>query len=395
MVQTLPHSSFDLRLPLLILLAAFSGWLCGCGNKSSGMKSGVMAQRNDVLIEALKKSNDDLTTALKDVAWSIEFDDNKNVTLLDFTNRYITDEALLRIKELKSLKSLDLRHTQITDDGLRYLTGFGNLELLHVTGMSISSVELVNLKKSLPNCRIEFTFDPLLNAMLNAHDDLAVALKDVAERQSDQNVEVDAEGNVIVVDLRNTALTDASMDHFPELPRLQLLNLRNSRISEAGVEKIKDLINLEVLDLRNVVITDSGMEILHGLTKLTRLDLNGESISDSGLKSLDGFSHLRYLSLARVVESLPGLTPPESQITDAGMTHLLKLVQLQELDLTNSGITDSGLMQLAGLKQLKTIHLKGTGVSEEGGNKLKLALPNLTLVGLKPSRPRREERAPT
>jgi len=53
-----------------------------------------------------------------------------------------------------------------------------------------------------------------------------------------------------------------------------------------------------------------------------------------------------------------------TQITDASMSTVAKMANLEELNLNACGITDAGIKQLEGLSHLKKLNLSGTMVSE-------------------------------
>ena len=63
-------------------------------------------------------------------------------------------------------------------------------------------------------------------------------------------------------------------------------------------------------------------------------------------------------------------------MTDAGLVHLKRLTQLQQLYLERTKVTDAGLEHLKGLTQLRNLDLSQTEVTDEGVKKLQQALPN-------------------
>ena len=123
-------------------------------------------------------------------------------------------------------------------------------------------------------------------------------------------IEKDDNGEVVVVNLTNTQVSDAGLVHLKGLTNLRQLNLRNTRISDAGLVHLKGLTKMKVLILTEIPITDAGLAHLEGLAKLEKLILY------------------------------------DTQITDAGLVHLKGLTGLKSLNLTNTKITDSGLSEL-------------------------------------------------
>ncbi len=74
------------------------------------------------------------------------------------------------------------------------------------------------------------------------------------------------------------------------------------------------------LDLLNTAVTDAGLEHLVGLTRLQRLNLGYTGVSDTGLKRLKGLTELRSLGLAR------------TSVTDAGVSDLQKALPKVNID---------------------------------------------------------------
>ena len=69
-----------------------------------------------------------------------------------------------------------------------------------------------------------------------------------------------------------------------------------------------------------------------------------------------------------------------TNISDAGLAHLLNLRFLENVDLTKTAITDAGLATLSQLPSLEYIHIEGTRVSFAGVSQLQAALPKCEIV---------------
>ena len=72
------------------------------------------------------------------------------------------------------------------------------------------------------------------------------------------------------------------------------------RVSGLGGKKSKERAKelLEWLDLADTQVTDAGLEHLKGLTKLEELYLAGPQVSDAGLEHLKGLTSLQHLYLS-------------------------------------------------------------------------------------------------
>ena len=161
-----------------------------------------------------------------------------------------------------------------------------------------------------------------------------------------------------------TNVTDAGLEHLKDLTNLEDLNLTGAKVTDAGLKHLKKLTNLQDLDLTATKATNAGLKHLKGLTRLVVLNLDGTKVSDPGLEQLKELTNLKKLALR------------DTNVTDAGLEHVKGLTNLKELNLWSTNVTDAGLLHLKGLTKLKTLHLYGTKVSDEGVKKLPKALPN-------------------
>lgn len=100
-----------------------------------------------------------------------------------------------------------------------------------------------------------------------------------------------------------------------------------------------------------------------------RIDLQGPEFGDVDLKLLQP-----AISLEEIILS-------ESQVTDAGIMHLLSLPHLKRIDLSHTKITDSALKQLASVENLETLNLSGTAITDRGLAHFK-GHPHLTILRL-------------
>lgn len=155
------------------------------------------------------------------------------------------------------------------------------------------------------------------------------------------------------LDLTDTQVSDAGMEHLKGLTKLHILGLGGTQVSDAGLEHLKGLANLEVLSLGGTQVSDAGLEHLKGLTKLSALDLRSTKVRDAGLEQLKGLTNLRVLFLGG------------TQVIDAGMEYLKGLTGLVLLALDDTKVTDAGLEHLKGLSQLQELYLKNTSVTAD------------------------------
>ncbi len=117
---------------------------------------------------------------------------------------------------------------------------------------------------------------------------------------------------------------------------VSFVGLAGSSVRDSDLQPFGDALKgLRTLDLSNTQITDAGLEHLKGLTNLYSLRLDNTQITDSGLVHLKGLTNLRGI-----------LWLSGTQVTDAGLEHLKKLTKLHFLHLSNTNVTDEGVKKL-------------------------------------------------
>jgi Leucine-rich repeat (LRR) protein len=78
----------------------------------------------------------------------------KNLKTLDLSGTSVTDAGLDNLKELKGLKDLNLSNTKVTDAGLDSLKELKGLTFLYLKGTKVTDVGLASLRAALPNTDI-------------------------------------------------------------------------------------------------------------------------------------------------------------------------------------------------------------------------------------------------
>jgi tRNA A-37 threonylcarbamoyl transferase component Bud32 len=197
--------------------------------------------------------------------------------------------------------------------------------------------------------------------------------------------------------LENSRATDATLELFTGLDRLEGLYLDDTAVSDAGLKHLQGLPQLRNLYLNNTRVTDAGLACLITLPNLRVLFLNGTKISDKGLEHLKGATQLQRLGLERTgatdatlelftgLDRLEGLYLDDTAVSDAGLKHLQGLPQLRYLYLGNTRVTDAGLACLKTLPSLRMLFLNGTTISDNGLEHLKGAT-RLQRIGLERTR---------
>lgn len=73
---------------------------------------------------------------------------------LSLSGKPLTDADLLQEPLINQVRLLDLSHTKITDEGLRYLRGLQRLEYLLLLGTDVSDEAVYRLQQTIPRCWI-------------------------------------------------------------------------------------------------------------------------------------------------------------------------------------------------------------------------------------------------
>lgn len=100
------------------------------------------------------------------------------------------------------------------------------------------------------------------------------------------------------------------------------------------------------------------------------------TVRDAHLAQLRGLPRLRTLTLGEVA------------VTDDGLKHLSDCPKLEELTIGLCGITDAGLEHVKKLRRLRRVSIVLTPVTDAGLQRLREALPETSVNGLPPWKPR-------
>ncbi|MEM7314308.1 MAG: hypothetical protein AAF497_14255 [Planctomycetota bacterium] len=194
------------------------------------------AYRND-LVEILRSQYEgkDRESMLEDVTGKSlqSFDDGYRAYL------NVTDEDMASLERLQGVRKLALGHTQVTDQGLRFLSGQDNLDWLDVTACDVSDEGLGCLAKSLPLRQLN---------------------------------------------LERTSVTDASAERLAGWPLVEL-DLSHTQVTDQSTLELRRLADLKVLWLTATKISNQGLERLSGLRKLEHLDVSQTAVSQSAWRS--------------------------------------------------------------------------------------------------------------
>jgi Leucine-rich repeat (LRR) protein len=271
---------------------------------------------------------------------------------LSLAQTRITDAGLKQLRNLGSLRELDLYYAEfVTDDGIAALRGISALERLNLRGTRVTSRVFEHL----------------------AHFEALQSL-----------------------DISYTQIDDSGFDLLAELPRLERLAIGGTRIGVLALSSLKLLPALRHLDVSGMQRVDSGhwgvtlnpaiLSELGSMENLISLNLSGAVLNDIGAdkpglkeeqrQSLDGLERLAGL------RNLEVLDVSRTPVNAAGVRSLRGLGKLRELRLAAAkNIDDTVIPLLEEWRALQVVALEGSRVSAEGIARLRKARPDLKLLG--------------
>jgi beta-lactamase regulating signal transducer with metallopeptidase domain/Leucine-rich repeat (LRR) protein len=311
-----------------------------------------------------------------------QFDDNdvpvfksfKRLAKLSLRHTLITDAGLKDLSHLPDLAELTLDRTRITDAGLTSISQLTNLKTLSLHGCRITDTGLKEIGK-LANL-IELNLDGC-SQITDAGISHLLSLKKLRKIHLG-NTAITDKGVDVLCHLENLTsiglggnpalsfkLADASAESLSHLPKLTSLSLWSKRVTDEGVRHLARLKTLNSLNLQMTQMTAVGAGELARLENLKFLTVVGPRIDDAALKEISGLHNLEYLLVAG------------REVTDEGVEALRKLKGLQRLTVSSSKVTDKGARSLEDLHGLKSLDLGGCRqVTEEAIAALRKGLPH-------------------
>jgi len=185
----------------------------------------------------------------------------------------------------------------------------------------------INIGKNdrLPSDRFEMVFIGIAgrNLVTNNSVGCVAGLKELNFLYAEGNPQLTdftflkALSNLVILNLADTGIDDASLAHMHGMTKLAYLNIGSNSRNQ---------------------VTDAGLEHLRGMTSIQNLTLIGTRVTDSGLETISGLKELSHLAI--------GSQADQSEITDAGLAHLAGLSKLTNLTILKTRITDAGIAKL-------------------------------------------------
>jgi hypothetical protein len=194
---------------------------------------------------------------------SLVYDDSTGKRF-DNTNVVACDDVLARVARLPGLRSLLLKESQATDEGMRHIgrmTGLEELFIWDASSVTDAGVAYLAGLKDLKN--IHISHSNLTDASLA----LLSRLPAIETLSLQQNHFTDAglarltgKGRLkgLYIGLGDLRVTDAGLAHLRAFTKLEVVDVQYSKVTARGLEQlVKDLPNLKELWLSDQVVTEA------------------------------------------------------------------------------------------------------------------------------------------
>ncbi len=271
----------------------------------------------------------------------VQLDRDGQIVAVNLRGTWVNDAEMIDIARLPRLKSLDLSHTRIGDEGLLRLksaAGINDLNLFYAEWITDQGLTAVRGWKSLKR-----------------------------------------------LNLRGTRISDPTLALISKMPALESLDIANTQVTDNGLDHLITLTNLKELSLGRSRLSENALEVLRMLPSLTYLDLSGARAATPDMdRRRTGTGAMNEATIRALAElkQLRTLRMGFSDITPYGLGELSGLSNVTKLGLEFcAGVNDQAVPELLKWKGLKYLDLQGSSMTPAAIEALKKARPDLTILG--------------
>ncbi len=347
----------------------------GCNNPSSQQPAKSAAQP-EMPSPAKIADDTEVTNRLQAASAKLNRNDQGNISDIDLRGIVVKDELLLGLSRLPALQSLALDTAELTHDGWNQIGSATTLRQLDLRECSLSNEELAMAVGPLSGLRVlrlasksgaTTVDDTGLDAVAKCTQ-LRVLALDYLWVANAGLTKLAALNSLTELYLANTLVDDQSIDVLVKLSQLKKLRLARTQIGDTGLARVPEFKLLEDLDLSECSqITDAGLAALGKIVTLKRLNLWRDAISDDGVKQLVKLTNMEWLNV------------DNTQLTDGGLDAFQGMTKLTFLHLGSTGVSDAGMPKLKPLRALKDLKVTRTSVTQHGVDELLKDLPAATI----------------
>jgi Leucine-rich repeat (LRR) protein len=195
----------------------------------------------------------------------------------------LVDDDLNALDSLGKLESLDLSGCNISGKCLVQLQRLPMLTTLWLSQTPVSDESVSALKAALPTLRTVY-FEPKTPVLQVLRQQVALVRNRLAKSiecklnpwklADDDFACLEGLENLDILDLSDTHLTDAGLEHLKRLPKLRELIVRGTQLTDAAVRTLKQMPALVHVDIEGTRITAEGRRALGILAKKTDIERN-------------------------------------------------------------------------------------------------------------------------
>jgi len=187
---------------------------------------------------------------------------------LSLQHSLLSDSGLSEIARQKPPKLLQLKvdHSQITDEGLKSLSGLTSLHFLGVGGTEVTPGGLAELLKKLP----------ITGLGLN---ELSWTMEDLKRLSFDAT-------KLSELELAGWNIGDEELKSLPNMPNLTSLDLSRTRVTDEGLKELARFSKLNSIQLDETQITIQGLKSLQKSFSLGQVSISKTGLTLEDLMSL-------------------------------------------------------------------------------------------------------------
>lgn len=194
---------------------------------------------------------------------------------IDFSTSQFNERTFHPSVDLGELVEVRLDFLKIGDHELRLLRGLRSLRTVWLTGTSITDGGMREFQQ----------FPVIANLVLK---NTAITDQGLANM-----------GDIPTLQILNlpAQITDSGLGYLKCCQSLRRLDLSFTKVTDEGLARLRDLPALSELYLNDTGITDGALQHLVPLKNLRLLFLSGTKISDAGLSALEQMTFLEHIEL--------------------------------------------------------------------------------------------------
>jgi hypothetical protein len=256
----------------------------------------------------------------------------------------LTDGALAALDRLDRLVLLDVSHSQIDGSGLRWVPRDAPLSTLRLNGNELSDEGLKQVASFADLEALE-----LEGASLPTAEPLGKF------------------ANLRELHLDRAYVADHQWHAIGRLASLERLDLGTMHIESGHFGWLAGLTGLHELSLGATRIEDQDLACLTSLKQLRRLDLDQTHVTSACLVHVSSLQGLQHLNLWM------------TSVSDAELERLTRLTQLRTLNLKGTHVSGASVPTLAQLQSLTRLHVGGRRFTKDELAQLTAALPTCAI----------------